>query len=143
VSSIWRVYQTKFGYPEGDCVRASYASLLRKPLEEIPRFDPATLRSKISFITFGSLNQEHRQKDAERRWLNELGYDLVIIPAEDKPKIHPSHYHLMSTTAMSPQGPIGHRVVGRGGKLAFDPHPPNGLPIMKVNSFLFVVPLRK
>jgi hypothetical protein len=101
------------GWPHGECVRASYATILNIPIEEVPRFDP------------GSLDAGEAQGDREREWLASLGLGLIEIKAEKElpqevldcmPKVP----HLMS--GISPRG-FGHRVVGIGGRLMFDPHP--------------------
>lgn len=117
--------QTVTGYPNGDCVRASYASLFRIPLEEVPRFDPGVLAGR-------------KQTDVERRWLRQQGYDLVIVPYSDKVKalVPEDLRHLIA--CYSPRMPgKGHRVVGRGGKIEFDPHPSQD-PITRIRAFYFV-----
>jgi hypothetical protein len=128
--SIWKVQQREIGYPHGECVRASYASLLRRPLESVPRLDPAHVASRG--IT---------QRDAEREWLDMLGLDLKIVPT--KTMLPPRRYHMISTLVQSDtnQGILSHRVVGRGGKLVWDPHP-GGSDFVGINHYIFLVRAR-
>lgn len=84
------------------------------------------------------------QGDLERAWLASLGYDLVTVgvgPDDELPEevleCVPEVPHLMS--GISPRG-FGHRCVGVGGKLVWDPHPSReGL--VTVYSVGLVVPL--
>lgn len=108
--------QRREGYPFGECVRAAYATLLDLPIEAVPRFDPAALAPG------------EEQIERERRWLASIGYELheVAVPPEEKlpqeviDQTPPDVEHLMS--GWSPRG-LCHRVVGRGGRLLWDPHP--------------------
>lgn len=108
------VTQQVLGWPYGDCVRACYAAILGLPRERVPRFDPAVLDGE-------------EQTDRERRWLRTLGLDLVevaVSPEEELPKEvldrAPPCEHLIS--GISPRG-YGHRCVGWGGRVLWDPHP--------------------
>ena len=110
------VTQDTEGFPGGSCVRAAYATLLGVELDDIPPLDPGTAMS---------LGVE--QGDLERAWLASIGLDLVEIkvgPDDDLPEevlgCVPEVPHLMS--GISPRG-YGHRCVGVGGKLVWDPHP--------------------
>lgn len=113
------------GYPNGECVRAAYASLLGLPIDSVPKLDPGSLKES--------------QTDTERRWLRSRGLDLVIVPpgAAVVPTDLP---HLMSVSTT--RGPNGHRVVGRGGKVYWDPHP-GGSVVTKVRAYYFIVPRRR
>lgn len=126
------------GWPYGECVRASYAAHLGLPIESVPRFDPASLRPG------------EEQLDRERAWLSGLrlpaapnGFDLFdwsVPPEEELPREiidrAPPREHLIS--GISPRG-FGHRCVGWGGRVLWDPHPSrDGL--ATVFSLLFVVP---
>jgi hypothetical protein len=105
---VRRVTQTKVGWPDGNCVRASYASLLGVDLDLVPDFSPAALRGD-------------NQRAAERAWLRDLGYDLVVVPEGGaRPDVSPDTLHLVS--GLSPRG-FGHCCVGRGGQVVWDPHP--------------------
>jgi hypothetical protein len=127
------VTQTREGFPRGDCVRASYATLLGISLEEVPPLDPGAA------MTFGV-----EQGDLERAWLASIGYDLVeiaVAPDDELPEevlgCVPDVAHLMS--GISPRG-FGHRCVGVGGRLVWDPHPSReGL--LTVYSIGMLVPL--
>jgi hypothetical protein len=102
-------------------VRAAYATILGIPIDLVPRFDPAKC---------DAVGQE--QGDLERQWLATLGIDLVEIatnpenppPDNELPQevldCVPEVPHLIS--GVSPRG-FGHRCVGVGGKVVFDPHP--------------------
>ena len=94
-------------------------------MDEVPDFDPGHLGDKD-------------QLEEERKWVRQYGFDIVVISAKgDKPSI-PSHLpHLIS--GLSPRG-FGHRCVGKGGKLVWDPHPSH-LGLVEVWSYAFLVPL--
>ena len=104
------------GWPNGECVRAAYATILGMPIDAVPRLDPAAAAA-----------DGQDQGDREREWLASIGLGLVEIsapPEEGLPQevldCMPEVPHLMS--GISPRG-FGHRVVGIGGRLLFDPHP--------------------
>lgn len=112
------VTQRIMGWPEGECVRACYAALFDLPMERVPRFDPASL----------AIGEE--QRDRERKWLAGMGLRLrevsmrpskeeVPIPEEILAAL-PQELSLLS--GRSPRG-FGHRCVGVGGELLWDPHP--------------------
>jgi len=124
---LTRHVQPHVGWPCGECVRTSYASLLDLPLSAVPRFDPASRPEPIQAI-------------AERRWLRSRGLDLVIVRAGSPllPLIPKDLDHLLSVTTS--RG-YGHRVVGRGGKVIWDPHP-GGSQIRSIKAYYFVVPRR-
>jgi len=104
------------GFPHGSCVKFAWASLLGVSPDLIPDFDPGTAQR---------LGKD--QGDMERAWLASLGYDLVEIATDPEDSLPeevldciPEVPHLMS--GISPRG-YGHRCVGVGGKLVWDPHP--------------------
>jgi hypothetical protein len=104
------------GWPYGECVRASYATILGVPIDLIPRLDPGA-----------AMEDGQDQGDREREWLASIGLGLVEIKARPDEALPPEFLacmpeipHLMS--GISPRG-FGHRVVGIGGRLLFDPHP--------------------
>jgi hypothetical protein len=110
------VTQRVCGFPFGECVRSSYSAILEIPIDEVPPFDPGTC---------AHYGQE--QGDRERAWLSSIGLGLITIyTSPDKtlaPEVLdcvPEVPHLMS--GISPRG-HGHRVVGIGGRVAWDPHP--------------------
>jgi hypothetical protein len=111
------VTQDVTGFPHGSCVRAAYATILGVPLEAIPPLDPDT-----------AMRNGQRQGDRERAWLASIGFNLIEIAAHPDNELAPevldcipeNMTHLMS--GISPRG-FGHRCVGIGGRLAWDPHP--------------------
>ena len=121
------------GWPDGECVRASYSSILGIPIEAVPRLDPGA-----------SMRAGQDQGDRERAWLASIGLGLVEFGVEPPDELSqeildcvPEVPHLMS--GLSPRG-FGHRCVGIGGKLAWDPHPSrDGL--VTVYSIGILVPL--
>lgn len=119
------------GHPYGECVRASYATLLDLPIELVPRFDP------------GALLPGEDQRTRQREWLSMIGFDLIEVPAApagDLPQALleqvPPVYHLMA--GRSPRG-FGHQCVGYGGRLCWDPHPSRA-GLTTVFSLGFLVP---
>lgn len=126
-----KVLQEKTGYPHGSCVQTSYASLLELPLSEVPKFDVASLAGRD-------------QIETERKWLNSRGLDLIIVQPPSEVFLPPNLYHLISVeTKKSPAGSeLGHRVVGRGGKIVWNGNPKSG-PVTKIKAYLFVVPLKQ
>ena len=127
---IYPTNQRVVGYPHGECVRASYATLLGIPIGRIPPLDPGTWGDD--------------QHWAERTWLNSIGLalrELAVDPPLELPKevldAVPEVYHLMS--GISPRG-NGHRVVGYAGRVAWDPHPSRA-GLATVYAVGFVVPL--
>ena len=119
------VEQTELGWPHGNCVAAAWGSLLGIPIEQVPYFDPGHI---------GDANQI----ELERQWIRRFGYDVIVVSAGGDPPNIPAHvYHLMS--GLSPRG-FGHRCVGRGGRLVWDPHPSH-LGLLEVWSYTFLVPL--
>jgi len=108
--------QRVVGFPDGECVRAAYAAVLDLPIDEVPPLDPRTA------ARFGV-----DQRDLERAWLASIGIRLVEIAVEPPEELSeevlgcvPEVPHLMS--GISPRG-FGHRCVGIGGELVWDPHP--------------------
>lgn len=127
------VTQRTTGWPYGECVRASYATLLGVSIDEIPRLDPGA-----------AMEAGQEQGNRERAWLASIGYGLVEIATRSDDSLPqevldcvPRVPHLMS--GISPRG-FGHRCVGIGGRLAFDPHPSRA-GLLTVYSIGMLVPL--
>lgn len=126
------VTQRVEGWPYGECVRAAYATILGLPIEAVPRFDPAVC---------DAVGEE--QGDRERRWLATLGFDLFELSTEPHPMPQevldcvPAVPHLIS--GWSPRG-FGHRCVGVGGRVVFDPHPSRA-GLVSVYSIGLLVPM--
>ena len=119
------------GWPLGECVRASYATIFDKNIDDIPRFDPGYLNGRD-------------QRTAERNWLATMGYELEEIttsaddqlPQEVLDSVPPC-LHLIS--GRSPRG-FGHRCVGWRGQVVHDPHPSRA-GLVTVYSIGLLVPL--
>lgn len=126
------VMQRVEGWPNGECVRAAYATILGLPIDAVPRLDPG-----IAAVA----GQE--QGNRERMWLSTLGLELIEIACDPRYSLPdefldslPEVPHLMS--GISPRG-FGHRVVAVGGQIVHDPHPSqDGL--VTIYSVGFLVP---
>lgn len=125
------VTQRVEGWPHGECVRATYAALLGLDIDDVPRFDPAILGGEP-------------QHERECRWLKSLGLGLVEIGTSRESELPqavldciPPVEHLIS--GISPRG-FGHRCVGLGGRVLWDPHPSRA-GLDTIYSVGFLVPL--
>lgn len=100
-----KVDQTMFGFPGGNCLSASLASLLEISIDDTPHFfmDPNDLR------WWGQLAE----------WLKPRGFYPVLLKLGDEWK--PSGLHLLS--GKSPRGDFLHSVVADGEEIIHDPHP--------------------
>lgn len=96
----------------GDCYRASVASLLGLPLEEVPHF-------------YRKGNEERAMEEFSD-WLRERGYVFVdIMRGENLPAYLKGTFHLLS--GPSPRFPqYWHCVLGYEGEIYHDPHPEGG-----------------
>lgn len=126
------VMQRIEGWPNGECVRAAYATILGLPIDAVPRLDPG-----IS----AAAGQE--QGSRERMWLSTLGLELIEIGCDPRYSLPdefldslPEVPHLMS--GISPRG-FGHRVVAVGGQIVHDPHPSQA-GLVTIYSVGFLVP---
>lgn len=99
------VAQTVTG-TQGDCFRACIASILEKPIEDIPLF-------------YGDDDQWAKYW----RWLQEQGFTLewATLDVSDPP---PDTFYIASVQSPSlwSQG-LYHAVIGYNGKTVWDPHP--------------------
>jgi hypothetical protein len=124
------VYQTRFGGPDsppseqGDCLRASVATLLDLELSEVPDLDPSDWYPQLT------------------RWLRErgLGWFYVEVPHEKAKECRPTVYVMPGTYyiagGLTSRG-TGHAVVYREDRLAHDPiRGRAGLAV--VDSYLFI-----
>lgn len=123
------------GWPGGECVRASWATLLGLPVDSVPPLDPGSCRAA-----------GEDQAARERRWLRGLGLRLVEVRAPEGESLPdavldavPPGLHLIS--GVSPRG-WGHRCVGWGGRVLWDPHP-SGAGLSSVFSVGLVVSLTR
>ncbi len=91
---------------EGDCFRAVLASILERPVADVPHFAAMTKLASDFW-------------DAVYSWLESQGYEYV--PSRTPPA-GALEYHALS--GPSPRGKgTHHAVVGRDGEVAHDPHP--------------------
>ena len=98
--------QTKLHDPKngvnGNCMAASFASILEIPLSEIPKFEDMMDKDDwFSVLT---------------TWIEGLGFTIVLW----QPETYPPGYCL--AMGMSERG-VKHQVVLKNGVLAHDPHP--------------------
>lgn len=126
--------QRVVGWPNGECVRASYATLLGIPITSIPRLDPGA-----------AMMAGEDQGVREREWLASIGFDLMEISTNPHENLSPEVLGCIPSTmphlisGISPRG-YGHRCVGVGGKLVWDPHP-SKVGLVSIYSVGFLVPL--
>ncbi len=99
-----RVFQTKFGRPNGNCFEACLASILELPLEAVPRY--------IGDDWLERINQ----------WLH-WHYSLQLLIAQPDVEVTPDTYIIAN--GQNHQG-ARHSVVHRGSALVHDPNPNNG-----------------
>jgi hypothetical protein len=103
----------------GDCFRACIASLLEMNIEDVPHF-----------VEIYENNPELHKKPwlkVVNDWLKEIGYYYIEISYNG---YHPGafkawagideYYHILC--GKSPRG-CSHAVIGKNGKIFFDPHP--------------------
>lgn len=114
--------QTKLHNPEnginGNCMAASFASILELPLSEVPKFED-----------MGKKKWFRNLKD----WLEKIGFTLL----EWKEETWLPGYYLAS--GKSERG-FDHTVVYKDGKLMHDPHP-SRTGIKKVNEIWALLPI--
>jgi hypothetical protein len=101
-----KVEQTKLHSEKvtGNCMAASFASILELPLSEVPEFED--MENVKWFL-------------ALEKWLYDLGYEIVRFNGEMVFK----GYYLVSGN--SPRGDFLHQVVYKNGEMVHDPHPSN------------------
>jgi len=120
------VFQTRFGYPKGNCFAACVASLLELKIEEIwegDEFD-ATMQSNAAWWW------------GWRTWLNSRGYDLVHVN-NGAWFLPPKGYAIANGISKSSE--IRHSVIVLNGELVHDPHPGwDGLKV--VESYVIIYP---
>ena len=106
---MYPVFQTRYGYPTGNCFAACVASILEMRLEDV--FDDSAI---------DRMGEDNSQWwDAWRTWLNGKGYDLCACRA-DAWFFPPKGYALAGGKSKS--NGVSHSVVTLDGKLAHDPH---------------------
>lgn len=118
-----KVYQTKFGSPDGNCFAACVASILEIGIDEVPDFKEGN----------GEWYQKYKQ------WLRNYAYDFIAIKgfdSEDK-DFCPHVYSIVGGT--SPRG-LDHAVVYFGMEMVHDPHPDGG-GITDIQDWIYFVPM--
>ena len=101
------VEQTRLGYPNGNCFNACIASVLERPLEEIPD------------LMLGTDGKGKGWWPLYQQWFREQGFEATAYLYDDI--WFPRGYSLMS--AQSPRGDFLHSVVCLDGNVVWDPHP--------------------
>lgn len=107
------VFQDKFGGEVGNCLAACIASILEKPLRDVP-----------NFMEFDKGNGEWFAGLFE--YLGNHGLTCTFSYIDDaysQPVFPLGRYHIIS--GISPRGFL-HAVVGFNGKIVHDPHPEGG-----------------
>ena len=95
------VYQTREGYPNGNCLQACIASVLEVSLDDVPEIPPESADWVADLHTI----------------LAPYGYYTVDITTDGT---IPQGWHLIA--GKSPRGDFYHSVVGLDGEMVHDPH---------------------
>ena len=116
-----KVYQTKFGKPEGNCFSACLASILEIDISIVPNF------------------QEPRGEwyKLYKKWLNQYNLDLVALnnwEGESK-EFAPQVYAIVG--GKSSRG-LAHSVVYFGLEMIHDPHPEGG-GVKDITEWIYIV----
>ena len=120
-TSVKPVYQTKYG-KEGNCLAASFASILEISLEEIPDIEPDEDQTKPHISWRKKVN----------RWLNkDFGLAYVEVPPLGSWLWMANiGHHIIGGT--SPRDPaLGHAVVALNGDMVHDPFGEKGPGLVK------------
>lgn len=116
------VMQTKFGYPDGNCLAACLASIFEIDIEDIPDFG----YDKHWWKRFRDwMLERFKLNIVNLRVSPDLNTDWVLLP---------EGYYIAN--GKSPRG-LMHSVVCKDEDFAHDPHPEGGW--VKVESFTFFV----
>lgn len=99
----------------GDCHRTAIACLLDMPRDSVPNFGEH----------YGSVEKFYK---AEREFLESVGLAKVSVVYQGTldqvlttmGAVNPGAYYILGGTSKSG---FGHSVIGRGGKIVWDPHP--------------------
>lgn len=112
-----KVYQTKFGLPDGNCHAAALASIFGVELEDIPDF-----------------------YDSDSHWYDEFVKFMVkrfgVQPIEvlnNGCGWQPIGLHLINGD--SPRGDFKHAIVGESGKPIYDPFPGGNCELKSVDTY--------
>ena len=103
-----KVYQTKFGYPDGNCLAACLASIFELDIDDIPDFGVRSdWYKKFTQWCIEKLDLWPIDIDANNCAFEPKGF--YIINGESK------------------NGDFWHSVVGKNGEIMHDPHPDGAL----------------
>lgn len=140
------VDQTKFGYPEGNCVMACVASILEVELEGLPDLYERekegdddwwmTLRHALAEYGWEAvyLHPEYISATDEDRTPADLAPPGLAIACGDSPR----------EDVVNDEGEnAGHAVVARDGYLAHDPHPSRDGLGGPVEDWILLIPPRR
>ena len=121
-----KLFQTKFGKPEGNCFSTCLAMLLDLSIEEVPCFHDEK----------GKWYQDYR------KWLKPLGYDFVSMApswSDEQYKPYCPQVYCIGS-GKSPRGEFDHSTVYFGNELYHDPHP-DGTGVVTLKDFIYLIPL--
>ena len=116
-----KVYQTKFGKPEGNCFPACIASILEIDIDQVPNIHEGK----------GVWYQKYKQ------WLNKYDLDFVALSGwDEQSKDHcPQVYAIVG--GISPRGLL-HSTVYFGLDMVHDPHPDGG-GVKDITEWIYIV----
>lgn len=95
----------------GDCYRASIASILELPINEVPNFNAIAKSDETIFW------------DEVTKFMESRGLTILSTQANSGRWLSGDTYHIIS--GPSPRNNGYHAVVGHNGQIVFDPHPSN------------------
>lgn len=129
---LTRVYQTRFGYPNGNCYAAAVASITGLPLEEI---DEAC----------GNAAGWPEGWDVMRRFLSRHGWYVIYFsfssdlhePYDNRVIGFPFNYLLSGTSASG----LGHVVVAYSGRVVHNTNPDPEARLVSVSGVEMVLPM--
>lgn len=131
-----RVYQTRFGVPEGNCTEAVIASLLHLDLAEVPELRLCAERGGTVPVGVN---------DVIDTFLASRGYARVVIRMDARPWPWIPAGIVVAAGGTGPRG-FGHLCVYRsipgGFDLLHDPHPDGG-GLVEVEDVWFLAPVTK
>ncbi len=105
------VDQTKFGPVEGNCFRATIASIFELPLEQVPDFMEGITENDQADLVWQRLNE----------WLKP--FNLRFVEAVETALLPRPKGVIHELSGKSPRGGCYHSVVGQGGEVLHDPSP--------------------
>ena len=120
------VFQTITSGELSNCLQASIASILEKPINEVPNFNE-----------FSDDKWESEMFD----WFKSQGYGIIFCyePGFSRARSRNIGYHLI--TVKSPRGEFLHSLVGFNGIPIHDPFPGGNCEHNGIVSFEFLIPL--